>query len=102
MEVPTSASASNWLLQRGYMVVLPLRRGYGQTGGPWLESYGACSNPDYYRAGLTSAADIEAAIGFFRKRSEVRARSYSPDRMVGGRVGIDRDRKSKIRPACSR
>jgi dienelactone hydrolase len=71
MEVPTFASASSWLLQRGYMVALPLRRGYGKTGGPWLENYGTCSNPDYYRAGLTSAEDIQAAIGFFRGRSDV-------------------------------
>ena len=71
MEVPTFASASSWLLQRGYMVALPLRRGYGETGGPWLENYGICSNPDYYRAGLTSADDIQAAVGFFRGRSEV-------------------------------
>jgi dienelactone hydrolase len=71
MEVPTFASASSWLLQRGYTVALPLRRGYGETGGRWRENYGACSNPDYYRAGLTSAEDIQAAIGFFRARSDV-------------------------------
>ena len=71
MEVPTFASASSWLLQRGYMIALPLRRGYGETGGPWLENYGTCGNPDYYRAGLTSADDIQAAVGFFRSRSEV-------------------------------
>jgi dienelactone hydrolase len=71
MEVPTFASASNWLLQQGYMVALPLRRGYGETGGAWAESYGSCSNPDYYRAGLTSAEDIADAIAFFRVRLEV-------------------------------
>ncbi len=71
MPVPTFASMSNWLLQRGYMVALPLRRGYGETGGPWLETYGACGNPDYYRAGLTSAEDIAAVIGFLRGRPEV-------------------------------
>ena len=70
MEIPTFATASSWLLQRGYMVALPLRRGYGETGGPWLEQYGACNNPDYYRAGLTTAEDIDATIGFFRARSE--------------------------------
>src|SRR5882757_6428184 len=41
--------------QRGYMVALPLRRGYGETGGPWRENYGSCGNPDYYRAGLVTA-----------------------------------------------
>jgi dienelactone hydrolase len=71
MPVPTFPSMSNWLLQRGYMVALPLRRGYGETGGPWLETYGACNNPDYYRAGVTSAEDIAATIGFFRARPEV-------------------------------
>src|SRR5262249_59684777 len=35
MQVPTYTSASKWLLERGYMVALPLRRGYGETGGPW-------------------------------------------------------------------
>jgi dienelactone hydrolase len=72
MEIPTFSSMSNWLLARGYMVVLPLRRGYGQTGGPWLETFGSCSSPHYYRAGLTTAQDIQTAIDYFRSRSEVR------------------------------
>jgi dienelactone hydrolase len=72
MRVPTFASASNWLLQRGYLVALPLRRGYGETGGPWLETAGSCSTPDYYRAGLTTAEDIRTAADFLRDRSDVR------------------------------
>jgi dienelactone hydrolase len=71
MPVPTFASASNWLLARGYLVALPLRRGYGETGGAWAEAYGACANPDYYRAGLMSADDIQAVLGFFRARADV-------------------------------
>ena len=50
---------------------LPLRRGYGQTGGPWLENFGRCSSPDYYRAGLTTAQDIRTVIDYFRGRTEV-------------------------------
>lgn len=72
MQVPTYASASNWLLQRGYLVALPLRRGYGETGGPWVENFGSCSSPDYYRAGLTTAEDIRTAADFLRDRSDVR------------------------------
>jgi len=72
MQVPTYASASNWLLERGYMVALPLRRGYGETGGPWLETAGSCNTPDYYRAGLTTAEDIRTAADFLRDRSDVR------------------------------
>jgi dienelactone hydrolase len=71
MEIPTFAPASNWLLRRGYMVALPLRRGYGETGGAWAENYGSCTNPDYHRAGLTSAEDIAAALDFLRARPEV-------------------------------
>ena len=71
MEIPMFPSVSNWLLGRGYMVALPLRRGYGQTGGPWLENFGSCSSPDYYRAGLTTAQDIRTVIDYFRGRTEV-------------------------------
>ena len=71
MEIPTFSAVSNWLLQRGYMVALPLRRGYGRTGGPWLENFGSCSSPDYYRAGMITAQDIRTAIDYFRGRPEV-------------------------------
>jgi len=71
MPIPAMPAISNWLLQRGYIVALPLRRGYGETGGPWLENYGRCNDPDFYRAGLTTAEDIEAAVRFFRARADV-------------------------------
>jgi dienelactone hydrolase len=51
-------------VSRGYVVVLPLRRGYGATGGSWAEDYGRCGDPDYFHAGLTTAADIKAAVDF--------------------------------------
>ena len=71
MPLPTFASASNWLLAKGYLIALPLRRGYGLTGGAWAEGYGACGNPDYYRAGLATADDIQATLTFFRARINV-------------------------------
>jgi dienelactone hydrolase len=71
MEVPTFPIASNWLLARGYAVALPLRRGYGETGGPWVEGYGSCRNPDYYRAGLATADDIQSVMDFLRDRSDL-------------------------------
>ena len=71
MELPTFPSASNWLLARGYAVALPLRRGYGETGGPWVEGYGSCRNPDYYRAGLATADDIQSVMDFFRDRNDL-------------------------------
>jgi pimeloyl-ACP methyl ester carboxylesterase len=46
----------------GFAVLVPTRRGYGQSEGDWAESYGSCAKPDYYTAGLESARDIRAAV----------------------------------------
>src|ERR1700749_1034243 len=46
MKRPLFTSVSSFFISRGYVVVLPLRRGYGATGGRWAEDYGPCSNPD--------------------------------------------------------
>lgn len=54
--------AAHWFLSRGYVVAFPLRRGYGATGGRWAESYGPCDEADYFRAGLETARDINAAV----------------------------------------
>ena len=84
MPPPRYSALSSWFLARGYVVVLPLRRGYGETGGSWAESYGQCQNPDYYRAGLRGAADIKVALDFMRTQPYV-----APDRslIVGESAG---------------
>jgi len=64
MSRPRMLTISSYFVSRGYVVALPLRRGYGATGGRWAESYGDCSRADYFSAGLQTAADIEAAIDF--------------------------------------
>ncbi len=64
MAVPRFSSATAWLLERGYLVVLPLRRGYGDNT-PWMEDYGNCNGADYVRAGLASADDIIATARYF-------------------------------------
>lgn len=53
-----------WFLNRGYVVAMPLRRGYGETSGPWAEEYGRCSDPDFARGGLATAEDIESAVRY--------------------------------------
>jgi poly(3-hydroxybutyrate) depolymerase len=50
----------------GFAVLVPTRRGYGESDGGWAESYGACSDPDYYSAGLESARDMRAAVDAVR------------------------------------
>ncbi|MFI5030362.1 MAG: alpha/beta hydrolase family protein [Reyranellales bacterium] len=84
MKRPQYTAVSSFFVSRGYVVVLPLRRGYGATGGPWAEDYGRCNNPDYFDAGLKTAADIRAAIDFMRQQPFV-----APDRtlVVGQSAG---------------
>jgi dienelactone hydrolase len=73
MTRPRYPALSSWFVARGYVVVLPLRRGYGETGGEWAEAYGSCEHPDYYDAGLQGASDIKAAIDFMRHQPFVAA-----------------------------
>lgn len=63
---PSYSSLSAWFMARGYVVALPVRRGYGETGGDWAETYGRCESPDYYTAGLHGASDIRATINHMR------------------------------------
>lgn len=56
--------SARWFLDRGYVVMFPLRRGYGATGGDWAESYGGCARADYEAAGIETARDIAAAVDY--------------------------------------
>lgn len=80
---------SSWFLSRGYVVALPLRRGYGETGGEWGERYGSCEKPDYYNAGLRGAADIQATIDYMRTQPYVAAdRTIVVGQSAGGWASI--------------
>ena len=64
MERPHFVTLSSFFVARGYVVAMPLRRGYGATGGRWAEDFGRCDNPDYYGSGLATAADIKATVDY--------------------------------------
>lgn len=53
--------------RRGYAVLMPLRRGFGATGGGFAEDPGACSRADYRRGERAAAADVLAAYRFARR-----------------------------------
>jgi dienelactone hydrolase len=53
-------------LALGFAVLVPTRRGYGDSGGSWAEGFGSCANPDYYGAGLETARDMRAAVAAVR------------------------------------
>jgi dienelactone hydrolase len=52
--------------RRGYVVVMPLRRGFGATGGEFAEDAGSCRNPDYRRGEANAAEDVLAAYQYTR------------------------------------
>jgi len=54
-------------LAMGFAVIVPTRRGYGDSEGDWAEGYGSCADPDYYAAGLESARDMRAAVDAVRR-----------------------------------
>ena len=56
--------AAQWFMDRGYLVVFALRRGFGQSTGPVVEDQGICFRPNYFRSGLFGAMDIDAILRF--------------------------------------
>ncbi len=63
--------------RRGYVVVMPVRRGFGATGGDFAEDAGSCSDPDYLRGEKAAAADVMAAYQYARTLPYV-----DPQRMI--------------------
>jgi hypothetical protein len=39
------AETTRWFLDRNFIVVMALRRGYGATGGPWVEGKARPADP---------------------------------------------------------
>jgi dienelactone hydrolase len=64
VSMPVFYWLSRWFVERGYVVLLPQRRGHGATGGEAVEARDTCANPDHYAAGMAGAKDIDAAVRF--------------------------------------
>ena len=59
-------------VRRGYAVIVPVRRGYGASGGEKFgDSYGTCARPDFRRAGEGAALDLLATIAWARTQSDL-------------------------------
>lgn len=69
---PCDSEAVRWFTARGNLVVLSLRRGYGGTGGPYLEVSAPCTTETYARAARESARDIAATVDYGLKLPEAR------------------------------
>ncbi len=78
-EVPANdfAISAPIFARRGYVVIMPIRRGFGATGGDFAEDAGSCSNPDYLGGEAQAAADVMAAYDYARTLPYV-----DPQRMI--------------------
>ncbi len=56
--------AALWFTRRGFLVVFPMRRGFGASTGPVDEDTGACVAPDYLRSAQQGARDINVVLRF--------------------------------------
>lgn len=69
--------AREWV-KRGYAFIVPVRRGYGASGGRTTgDSYGSCRNPDYRRAGESAALDLLAVVEWAKAQPDL-----DPDRWL--------------------
>ncbi|WP_325088539.1 alpha/beta hydrolase family protein [Burkholderia contaminans] len=55
----------------GFAVIVPIRRGYGATGGVDEEDAGSCRHPDYLTAGQQAARDVLAAVRYAQTLPQV-------------------------------
>jgi dienelactone hydrolase len=72
MPQPEYRALAAWPVARGFAVLVPERQGHGATGGKYREDPGGCDEADYSRAGLATAEEIAAALGYMRGQSFVR------------------------------
>jgi dienelactone hydrolase len=78
LESPTLfIQAASAFVSRGYVVIMPMRRGFGETGGAFAEDAGECSSPHYGRGERAAASDVLAAYEFARRLPYV-----DPERMI--------------------
>lgn len=51
-------------INRGFAVIVPIRRGHGATGGDYAEDKGRCAAPVCYEAGRAGGRDIVAPVEY--------------------------------------
>ncbi len=63
--------AREWV-RRGYAVLVPVRRGYGASGGDvFADAYGSCKRPDFRKAGEGAATDLLATIEWAKAQADL-------------------------------
>ena len=64
-------------VRRGYAVLVPIRRGYGASGGERFgDAYGTCRQPDFRRAGEGAALDLLATVEWAKEQRDLDAKRW--------------------------
>jgi dienelactone hydrolase len=64
-------------VKRGYAVLVPIRRGYGASGGErFADERGSCAKPDYKGAGEGAALDLLAAVEWGKSQPDFDAAKW--------------------------
>lgn len=72
-ERPDFERAAHWFVDRGFIVAVPLRRGYGRSEGVESDMVGTCATLNYVATSEQTATDIEGVIAFLATKSMVDA-----------------------------
>jgi dienelactone hydrolase len=68
---PGFQSAAHWFVDRGFVVAVLLRRGYGRSQGEVADMAGTCATMDYVATAEKTALDIDAAIDFMTRQDNI-------------------------------
>ncbi len=63
--------AARWFVDRGFIVAVPMRRGYGRSQGEVADMVGNCATMDYMATARQTALDIKGVIEFLAKENNV-------------------------------
>ena len=83
------SEASHWLAQRGFLVAVPTRIGYGVSGGEDVEASGSCSNR-LYPAAFRAAADqsVQLLAELLKRGDVLKDRTVVMGQSFGGATTV--------------
>ncbi len=73
MPIACDHETIQWFMARGFVAVAGIRRGYGLTGGRWVETTGRCSAAEFVAAAREGAHDLDATVRYARNLPYARA-----------------------------
>lgn len=83
------SAAARWLTGFGFMVAVPIRVGYGVTGGEDVEDSGACDRKNYPPVYLAAAVQTLTVLDALHQRSDAaRDRAVVMGQSFGGTTAI--------------